>query len=202
MADLDVVVRDVVAVLDDIGIPYYIGGSVASSAHGLGRMTNDADFVADIEHGHVERLVAALADRFYIDAEMIHDAIDRGASFNVIHLDLAYKVDFFVRGRTRWSDAQMQRRALGPISQEPDAPSAQLASAEDMIVQKLRWYKMGGGVSDRQWSDVQGMLKVQRTRLDYAYIRHWAAELGLTDLLRQAMEDAGTDAGEWPGVRA
>ena len=59
------------------------------------------------------------------------------------------------------------------------------------MLAKLQWYRDGGGVSDRQWNDVLGVLKVQGATLDRAYLEEWARELGLTDLLRRALEDAG-----------
>ena len=65
------------------------------------------------------------------------------------------------------------------------------SSAEDTVLAKLQWYRDGGGVSDRQWNDVLGVLKVQGTTLDRAYLEDWARELGLADLLRRALEDAG-----------
>ena len=50
---------------------------------------------------------------------------------------------------------------------------------------------MGGEVSDRQWGDVLGVLKLRGTALELQYLRHWAAVLDINDLLERALEDAG-----------
>ena len=64
-------------------------------------------------------------------------------------------------------------------------------SAEDIVLQKLRWFRKGGGISDSQWNDLLSVLKVHAHTLDYDYLRHWAAELGVDDLLIRAFDDAG-----------
>ena len=70
------------------------------------------------------------------------------------------------------------------------------ASPEDTVLAKLEWYRKGGEVSDRQWRDLLGVLKVQGETLDRAYLDHWAGELDVSDLLHRALEEAGlTDIG-------
>lgn len=66
-----------------------------------------------------------------------------------------------------------------------------MESPEDVILTKLEWYKMGGGVSERQWGDILGVLKVQRQKVDLEYLRHWATEIGVADLLTHALKEAG-----------
>lgn len=68
---------------------------------------------------------------------------------------------------------------------------AVFTSPEDIILHKLIWYEMGGRVSERQWLDVLGVLKVQSTDLDAAYLRKWAAKLRVAALLAQAWDEAG-----------
>ena len=84
-----------------------------------------------------------------------------------------------------------ERRCTKTITSEGEELSIRLASSEDMILQKLLWYRMGGGVSDRQWGDIQGMLKVQAPNLDFDYLHLWAADQRLTELLQKALTDAG-----------
>jgi hypothetical protein len=191
LAEPLLVVARVARVLDELGVPYLIGGSLASSTFGVPRATQDVDVVADLRQKHVEALVAELRPEFYIDAGMVRDAIRRRSSFNVIHLATAYKVDVFLVQSSPWARHELGRRRREQIGDGEDAVALEFSSPEDIILHKLDWYRQGGGVSDRQWGDVLGVLKVQGQALDFAYLREWAAELGLTDLLEQALCDAG-----------
>ena len=177
---------------DALDIEYMIGGSLASSVHGIYRYTNDVDIVADMREEHIAQFVAALQNQFYVDDEMIRDAIQERSSFNVIYLDGMIKADIFIRQNSAWVDMEWSRRRMEKLG-PGDAPSAYIASAEDMILQKLRWFRMGGGVSDRQWGDITGMLKVRQPTLDYVYLKEWAAHLDLTGLLAQAYDDSGVE---------
>ena len=86
----------------------------------------------------------------------------------------------------------MERRRPAALSEEP-VRRVYVSSPEDLILRKLVWYRDGGGVSDRQWRDVLGVLKVQSERLDLAYLGRWAERLGLSDLLSRAVDEAGID---------
>lgn len=61
----------------------------------------------------------------------------------------------------------------------------------DVVLNKLQWYQKGGGVSEQQWKDVLGVLKVQADKLDLEYLKHWASRLNLSDLLNRSFDDAG-----------
>ncbi len=175
--------------LDAIGVPYAIGGSLASALHGVMRATMDADLVADLRAEQAAPLAQALEGAFYADVEMMHEAIQRPASFNVIHLETMFKVDVFVARPRAFDRAQLSRRQLHLLSETPER-RAYVVSAEDIILSKLEWYRMGGEVSDRQWRDVLGVLKVQAGKLDRDYLHRMATGLGIPDLLEGALNEA------------
>lgn len=176
----------VINALQKLGVPYLIGGSLASTLHGVVRTTLDTDIVAELRLEHVTPLVEILESIFYIDDQAVHEAIQRQSSFNLIHLETMFKVDIFVSKQRPFDQAQFARRTAQIIATNPDQ-SAYIATAEDTILTKLEWYRLGGEVSERQWRDVLGVLKVQGNRLDLAYLRHWALELRVTDLLEKAL---------------
>ncbi len=191
MSDIVAVAHRLAQTLEKIGVVYWIGGSMASAIHGVPRSTQDVDFVAELKEEQVDDLVAALESEFYIDREVVRRAVRSRRSFNVIHLSTMYKADVFVMGADGHAQAEKVRRRIEPLGPEPDSPTAYFCSAEDIVLQKLRWFRKGGGISDRQWSDLLSVLKVQATALDYDYLKHWAAEIGVDDLLLRALDDAG-----------
>jgi hypothetical protein len=179
----------VIEAFEKLNIPYLIGGSMASALHGTARSTLDSDLVADLRPDQVPSLVEILEHDYYIDQEMILDAIQHQSSFNVIHLETAFKVDVFIAKTRRFDQIQFKRRSLEVLSNEPER-KAYVATAEDIVLAKLEWYRQGGEVSDRQWRDILGVLKVQANRLDLEYLQKWAAELKVSDLLGRALKES------------
>ena len=175
--------------LDRLGIRYLIGGSLASSLHGVPRATHDVDIVADINENHIPEFVKALESEFYIDAEMIREAVRIQSMFNIIHQETMFKIDIFILKSDAVSHEEMKRREEYQLT-EDRKDTFYIATAEDTIIQKLFWYQLGGCVSDRQWSDVIGMLKVQQNRLDQHYLKKIAKLKGVEDLLKQALRES------------
>jgi len=175
--------------LEQLGIPYAVGGSLASSLHGVMRSTLDVDIVADIQPEHVQPLVDALSKEFYADDEMMRDAIAHRRSFNLIHYETAFKVDIFICKLRAFDQMQLERRILAVIAANPEQ-SLYVVSPEDIVLAKLEWYRLGGHISDRQWRDVLGVLKTRAGELDLAYLHRWASELRVDDLLERALQEA------------
>jgi hypothetical protein len=180
-----VVVADVGAVFDRLRVPYVVGGSVASSFYGIPRSTQDADIVAALNEDLIAPFVQALGEDYYADADMIRDAVVRRASCNIVHRPTMFKIDIFIMRGDSYSRGEMQRGIVASVVTTVGARDIRFATAEDTLLQKLAWYKLGGEISDRQWHDVLGILRVQTT-LDDHYLDEWADMLDVSALLRRA----------------
>lgn len=178
----------VTSVLERLEVEYVVGGSLATSLHGIPRATLDVDIVANLRMAHLDPFVAALKASFFVDADMVRDAIRRRSTFNILHLATMFKVDVFVTGTDELLSMELSRKRRVRVLEEPQADLF-VASPEDMVLQKLMWYRDGGGVSDRQWNDVLGVIKTQGDRLDLAYLYLWAGRKGIADLLKRALAE-------------
>ncbi len=175
--------------LEACGIPYTIGGSLASSFSGEPRFTQDVDILVRLENPQIARLVSALGPAFYADADAIRRAIAQRSSVKVIHIATSIKVDLFFAGASALDEHQLRRSERRRIAATEDG-FANFHSHDDILLQKLLWYRTGGEVSDRQWRDVQAIVIKQGSRLDLGYLRTTAAEVGLTGLLTRLIGDA------------
>lgn len=188
------ITQTVAQVFESLEIRYLIGGSLASSLHGIPRATHDVDLVAEVMNRHVPSLVKAFQPTFYVDAEMIREAIRYQRSFNLIHLETMFKIDVFILKPDAISQEEMSRRQPYQLSDDPEE-TLFLTSAEDIVIHKLVWYQLGGNVSERQWTDVLGVLQVRHQDLDHAYLERVAEQRGVLPLLQQAMAEAQENAG-------
>jgi hypothetical protein len=177
----------VIDVLEQLNIPYVIGGSLASTQHGTTRATFDSDLVVRMNESHVPSLVSQLHGAFYADESMALDAIKNKSSFNLIHLETMFKVDLFIAKDDLFDRAQIERRVARAVAEDSDR-EIYVLSAEDIILAKLRWYRMGGEQSERQWRDVAGVVSVQGDRLDFDYLYKMAATLQVEDLLARLLD--------------
>lgn len=177
----------VTAVFEQLSIPYLIGGSLASTLYGMVRTTQDSDIVAEMLPEHLQPFVMALQDEFYVDDEMIAESIQRHTSFNIIHRETMFKVDVFIPRPRPFLQSQLARAQRQSFTFESEV-SAKFASPEDTILSKLEWYRMGGEVSERQWLDILGVLKTRAGDLDLGYLRKWAIEIKVIDLLERALQ--------------
>lgn len=178
------VVDDVVGALRRHSIAYFITGSFASSVHGEFRATNDIDIVAEADVVRLRPLLTELAERFVVDLSSAESSWRSEESFNLIHTTTYLKVDMFpvVSDFNRAAIV----RAI-PIDVPGARESLRVSSVEDIILAKLRWYRLGDEVSSVQQRDVRRLIELNRDILDGAYLAHWAEQLRVGDLLRQAL---------------
>jgi len=181
--------RAMLAILDELRLRYFAVGSVASSIHGVARFTNDVDLLVEIDEGAVDRIGTRAEKTFYIDPDEAKRSIRMGRAFNLLHLASASKIDIFPLGHDEFHRSELARAAEQEwVVSGQGSIRLRVASAEDTVLSKLRWYKMGGMVSDRQWSDILGV--ASRVDLDWAYLRAWAPRIGVAELLERVFLEA------------
>ena len=180
--------QDLLSALDRLELRFLICGSIASGTHGLPRNTKDIDVVVDLGLERAPEFCATLSPLFYVDADTVALAIRGGRAFNVIHLKGAFKFDIFPVGEDRFARSELARRRYTTTTisglENIEFP---VASPEDTILAKLVWFRKGGEVSDQQWHDILGVIRVQAGRLDLEYLQEWGGELGVADLMGRAL---------------
>ena len=177
-----------------MGIRYAVVGSLASSVHGVYRATAGADLLALITPEQAARLAKALGPSWYADAEMIERAVRDRRCFNLIHIPTAQKIDIFP-GTNDFHATQIERVSLIPVFPGDSPMLFPVSSPEDVLLAKLQWFREGGGVSDRQWNDIGGLLATNPD-LDFEYVNSWAARLRVEDLLAKALTEVASDSND------
>jgi hypothetical protein len=182
-----IVLLQIVRALESNSIDYVVVGSIASSIHGDFRASADIDIVADISVEQIDPFVSQLRNDFYIDDLAVRKAVTSRRSFNAIHLNAIFKIDIFLPADPlgRQQLVRREQHMLAPEQSE----RVWVATAEDTILAKLKWYRLGQHVSELQWRDVKGILATQGSRLDQDYLRSWAEQIGVLDLLQRAQNE-------------
>ena len=176
--------------LERLGIRYVVVGSVASSLHGEPRATLDVDLTLRMRAADVAPLCAALMEEFFIDPATLRESVKSGFPCNAIHRASHVKLDLYVRQNEGIYAEELRRAQRVRLTGEAGS-EVNVASPEDIVLQKLLWFKKGDEVSDRQWRDVLGVLKARGSALEREYLAEWALELGVRDLLTKALREAG-----------
>lgn len=153
-------------------ILYYVTGGVAASTHGEPRSTIDLDLVVQIGGSEVEELADILTQQGFYCPHGAVDEVKQGIrnSFQATHQVSIASVDIYLSDNSEFAASQMARRLW--IDE-----GFYVASAEDTVLQKLRWRQ--ASQSEKQWRDVLGIFKLQQHDLDNAYLDDWATRLGL-----------------------
>jgi hypothetical protein len=191
--EITVALEPVINAFNDLGLSYYIGGSIASSAYGIARSTLDVDLILELDTSLIQPLVNKLKGEYYIDSEMIIDAIKKKTSFNIIHLKSMLKIDVFILKDQLYSKKAFDRKVKDKLDDEAESINIYLCSPEDIILHKLEWFKSGGEVSERQWLDILGVIKIQFEKLDNDYLKMWGKKIGVFSLLEKSFSECNID---------
>ncbi|TKB66272.1 MAG: hypothetical protein E8D52_18125 [Nitrospira sp.] len=175
--ELDVLLS-VTARLQASGIFYMVTGSMAANFYATPRMTRDIDLVVELSDADIDRVVGLFQDTYYIDPDMVQQAIRNRSMFNMIHNALVVKVDCVVRKDTDYRREEFARRRTITLAGQ----SVAIVAPEDLILSKLDWARESR--SQMQLDDVRNLLRSVQD-LDRVYLSHWADRLGLTALYRE-----------------
>ena len=177
-------------IFETLGIPYYITGGVAASVYGDPRTTRDLDLVIEFIRDNIYQLVEALETAgFYCPPGAVEDIQEgRGRVLSVTHMTLVLNADIVLNSNTEFDRSKMARRRLEALD-SAGVEQFWIASPEDVVLAKLLWRKQSQ--SQKQWTDVLGILKVQAENLERGYLTEWAEQLGLVDDLNLAFIEAG-----------
>jgi hypothetical protein len=188
-SDLIAALAPLAAALEALGVPYFLGGSLATAARGIARSA-DADVIARLRDEHVEPLAGRLAAVYYHGpGERMRAAVTARTSCPLLYFATMFRIELFVsKGRAFDREAETRARAetIGIASDSLHLP---VASVEDTVLAKLEWFRVECDTSERLWWDIVGLLKVTQD-VDGSYLHRWAAVLGVADLLEQALAAA------------
>lgn len=183
----------IAAELNRAGIPFMLTGSFASVFYGSPRSTQDIDLVIAVNAAQIRTFLETLpSDEYYVEVDAALEALKRESMFNIIDLKTSWKIDMIIRKSRAFSQEEFSRRRLSNV----EGVSLHVASAEDVILAKLEWAKLGA--SQRQIDDAAGILKLRGDSLDRPYLDKWVRELGLTKEWNDAQRMAGISGSSPP----
>jgi hypothetical protein len=162
-----------------------VTGSVASSAHGTPRSTRDLDIVIAPTRSQLLALIQQFpSSLYYADEDQALQALANRSQFNVIEFATGWKVDFIIAEDSEYGRIAMTRRKVIDVA----GNGVYVASAEDVLISKLHWAKLGD--SARQLQDAAGVVSTQGSNFDITYVEHWVRELGLDKQWETVRESA------------
>jgi hypothetical protein len=169
---------------ENLKIPYFITGAIASIAYGEPRLTNDIDVVAKIEVGYIGKLIECFPEQeYYMDSDVIREAIKHKHQFNIIHPASGLKIDIMISKGDAFDTSRFKRiKRLRSL----EDTEANFASPEDVIIKKMEYYK--DGASEKHIRDILGMLKISDEMIDREYISSWAKRLNLQSIWKSILE--------------
>lgn len=169
--------RELILALEELRIPYALGGSIAAIAYGEPRTTLDIDVVADLVAEDVERLKTRFPEpEFFLDAKAALEAVIERAQFNIIHISSAMKIDVFVPSDDVARSQIYRSRRFSVLP----GLAAEVSPPEELIVKKMVYYREGG--SERHLRDVASMLSVSDDLIDRQRIQDLTERLGLEEV--------------------
>lgn len=174
--------RYVVRVLEELGLPYAVGGSIAASVYGEPRYTRDIDIVVSLPAEQVQSFVSRFPfPAFYVDADVARQASLEAGMFNIIH-ESGLKVDIYI------PDDSIARSQIATARRltSADGVSASFSGPEVLIIKKLQYYRMGE--MERHVRDIAAMLRVAGARIDRDRVTALAEQEGLSDLWRRVLQ--------------
>ena len=169
----------VLTALDDSAIPYMIVGSLASNFYGVPRSTRDADFVIELTPGALDRLSHSLQSPLSLAPQGAFEAVTGTTRFLIVLEHSPFVAELFVRSDDAHDRERFQRRQRVTLMER----TVFIATAEDMVITKLRWAADAARLKDRE--DIRNMLAVSGSALDWDYLRQWTSLHGTVELLAE-----------------
>ena len=185
---------EVAEMLATAKIDFVIGGSLASSLWGQERTTHDADVAVLLDLEKLRLLEPLVTWPYIMDTESIRSSLSNPREFasgQILNGETLDKIDLFLLSDSAYTTARFANRRYVEVSPEKSLP---FSSPEDIVITKLRWFVLGNRVSDRQWNDIVQVLEIQQGQLDDAYLKFWAENFGILQLLQEAKSQVVDDS--------